>query len=187
MRANYRPGSLITQPPSRFSASCISFQVRWHLANCYRNQRARTEYHYQTLGLKRGCSRSQIRDAYWRLAKRYHPDSNPRADQEGIEIKTLNNAYEILSDPARRRAYDRELDEASRAAAPGGSARVVRNISQEIRIRIEDFLRGTAVDVNVNDPANPEGAETYRLTIPPGTAPGTRFRIPRTAASGGGV
>lgn len=121
------------------------------------------------------------------MAKRYHPDANPGSDEAEIRIKRLNSAYEILSDPARRRAYDRELDAASREAARRGSARITRNISQEVRIRIEDFLRGTSVDVNVNDPGNPDGPETYRLEIPPGTAPGSRFRIPRIGAFEGGI
>lgn len=142
--------------------------------------------HYHTLGLQRGCSAAQIRDAYWQLAKRFHPDANPDSGRQGVEIKELNRAYELLSDPARRRAYDRELDHASRAAAPGGRARSTRNISHEVRIRIEDFLRGTSVDVKVNDPGNSEGPETYRLEIPAGTAPGARFRVARTGSVEGG-
>jgi DnaJ-class molecular chaperone len=121
------------------------------------------------------------------LAKRFHPDANPGSDAASTEIKALNSAYEILSDPKTRRVYDRELHEASRAASPGGTARFTRNISEEVRIRIEDFLRGTSVDVNVKDPANPDGTEIYRLEIPPGTAPGTRFRIGRTGTFEGGV
>lgn len=39
----------------------------------------------------------------------------------------------------------------------------------------------------MNDPANPDGPETYRLEIPPGTAPGARFRIARAGAFEGGV
>ena len=39
----------------------------------------------------------------------------------------------------------------------------------------------------MNDPGNPDGAERYRLEIPPGTAPGARFRITRTGAFDGGV
>jgi DnaJ-class molecular chaperone len=143
--------------------------------------------HYQTLGLGPGCSPAQIRDAYRQLAKLYHPDVNPRSELPSIQIKVLNNAYEILSDPARRSAYDRELREASRAAAPGGGARSSRNISQEVRIRIEDFLRGTSIDVSVNDPANPDGVETYRLDVPADTAPGARFRIPRRGTFEGGL
>ena len=40
-------------------------------------------------------------------------------------------------------------------------------------------MRGTKLQVQVNDAGNPDGAETYELIIPPETAPGTRFKIPR--------
>ncbi|HVF70833.1 MAG TPA: DnaJ domain-containing protein [Chthoniobacterales bacterium] len=142
--------------------------------------------HYQTLGLDRGCTRQQIRDAYRQLAKRHHPDANPGFADTSARITALNAAYETLSDPARRRAYDRELDAASRSAAGGRPSKPRRNISQEIRLRIEDFIRGTSVKVHVNDPGNPDGMETYRLDVPAGTAPGARLRIPRTGAARAG-
>jgi len=117
--------------------------------------------------------------------KQYHPDANPGSGVAGPEIKALNEAHEILSDPARKRFYDRELDAASREAAAGRS-RSSKNISQEVRLRIEDFVRGTSVDIQVNDPANPDGPESYGLEVPAGTAPNSRFRIPRTGAFRGG-
>jgi len=46
---------------------------------------------------------------------------------------------------------------------------------------MEEFFRGTSLIVRVNDPGNPTGAETYELEVPEMTAPGARFRIPRTA------
>src|SRR4051812_29136917 len=142
--------------------------------------------HYQTLGLERRCTQQQIRDAYWRLAKQHHPDANPGSGAGDPEIKALNAAHEILSDPARKRAYDRELDAASREAASGRRSKSSRNISQEVRLRIEDFVRGTAVKVEVKDPANADGPETYRLEVPAGTSPGARFPVPRPGAFQGG-
>lgn len=62
----------------------------------------------------------------------------------------------------------------------------MRNISQEIRLRIEDLLCGTSVEVQVNDPANANGLETYQVDVPTGTAPGARIRIPRVGAFEGG-
>ena len=123
----------------------------------------------------------EIRDAYRHLAKRFHPDRNRHAEDARVRTQALNAAYEVLRDPARRRAYDQELGETSRAAAPGRGAKIERNVTQEVRLRVGDFIRGTSVEVQVRDPANPAGAEIYRLVIPPGTAPGARFRLPRKA------
>ena len=94
---------------------------------------------------------------------------NPNCGTEKAQARTqsLNAAYETLSDPARRRAYDRELDRVSQAAVPRRATRIERNITEEVRLRIEDFLRGTTVDVRVNDPANSEGVETYRVRLQP--------------------
>ncbi len=141
--------------------------------------------HYATLGLDRGCTAGQIRDAYRLLAKRYHPDLNQNDAKAQIRIQRLNAAYEILSDPARRRTYDRALDQASQAAAARSGAKIERNITQEVRLRIDDFLRGKTIAVQVNDPANPNAPESYRVEIPPMTAPGARLRLPRRGTSGG--
>ena len=62
-----------------------------------------------------------------------------------------------------------------------------RNISQDVRLRVEDFLRGATLEVRVADPANPHGAEIFQLIIPPGTAPGARFRLPRAEPFAGGT
>ena len=143
-----------------------------------------TPDHYATLGLDRRCTPAQIRTAYRLLAKRHHPDVNPGSSEAVALSQALNAAHEILSDPARRRAYDRELSAA--APAPARAAKTERNIAQDVRLRIEDFIRGTTLDVRVNDPANPEGPETYQLTVPPETAVGARFRVPRAEPFAGG-
>lgn len=142
--------------------------------------------HYATLGLGRSCSREEIRQAYRSLAKRHHPDRRGDSAEARAQTQALNAAYEILSDPARRRAYDQELERASRSSAAGRSAKIERNVTREVRLRIEDFLRGTTIDVQVRDTANPDGAEVYQLEIPAGTAPGARFRLPRDGAMRGG-
>jgi len=141
--------------------------------------------HYATLGLDRRCTTAQIRAAYRLLAKQHHPDLNPDSSAAVARSQELNAAHETLSDPARRRAYDRDL-EASAPPAPRRAAKIERNIAQDAYLRIEDFIRGAMLDVRVKDPANPNGPETYELTVPPGTAPGARFRLPRGEPFAGG-
>jgi curved DNA-binding protein len=100
-------------------------------------------------------------------------------------VQLLNTAHATLSDPTRRAAYDQELDEDSPAAATAPSGRQ-RDIAQDVMLRVEEFLRGTMLTVRVNDPANPHGAESYELEVPPETAPGTKFRIARAEPFAGG-
>ena len=143
--------------------------------------------HYAILGLDRRCTPAQIRAAYRLLAKRHHPDLHPHDPDALARSQALNVAHETLSDPARRRAYDRDRDAAERPAQRPASAKIERHVAQDVFVRIEDFFRGTTLDVRVRDPANPHGTETYELHVPPDTAPGTRFQIPRTEPFDGGV
>ncbi|MDB6028934.1 MAG: chaperone DnaJ domain protein [Verrucomicrobiales bacterium] len=140
--------------------------------------------HYATLGLDRRCTPAQIRDAYRLLAKRFHPDVNQTSADAMARTQELNAAYEILSDVERREDYDRERETQRKSATP--RSKIDRNISEDVNLQIEEFLRGTTLDVRVNDPANPNGPETYQLTVPPETAPGTRFRLPREEPFVGG-
>lgn len=141
--------------------------------------------HYATLGLDRACTAAQIRSAFRVLAKRHHPDVNADAPNAVEQSQILNAAHEILSDPAKRRAYDREL-RAAEQSPPQTRARLERNVRQEVRLRIEEFIRGTSLQVRVNDPANPDGTEIYELQIPPETAVGAKLRVPRSGTFDGG-
>jgi DnaJ-class molecular chaperone len=143
--------------------------------------------HYATLGLDRRCTAAQIRAAYRLLAKRHHPDLNHGAPEATERARVLNAAHEVLSDPARRRDYDRDRADRCGRPAPRAATKIERNLSQDVRLRIEELLRGTALEVRVNDPANPDGPEVLPLVIPPETAPGARFRLPRTGHFAGGI
>ncbi|MER3421543.1 MAG: hypothetical protein C4290_13910, partial [Chloroflexota bacterium] len=61
--------------------------------------------YYALLHLQPGCSAAAIRSAYRRLARRYHPDLNPSPDATR-RMAALNEAYAVLGNPRRRRAYD---------------------------------------------------------------------------------
>lgn len=137
--------------------------------------------HYATLGLDRRCTDAQIRAAYRILAKRHHPDVNPASPDSMTQTHRINAAYEVLSDPARRGAYDLSRESPRKRVAPALAAKLELNISQDVHLRIEDFLRGTTLEVRVKDPANQNGPEIYELVVPPDTAPGARFRLRRAA------
>jgi molecular chaperone DnaJ len=64
--------------------------------------------HYDTLEISPLASQSEIKQAYRRLAKRFHPDVNRQAASHD-RITQINAAYEILSDPRQRQFYDRQI------------------------------------------------------------------------------
>jgi DnaJ-class molecular chaperone len=68
---------------------------------------------YQVLGLQRTATEAEIRAAYRKLAKRYHPDLNPDKPEAAERFKQINAANNLLSDPDKRARYDRgEIDAA---------------------------------------------------------------------------
>eukprot|EP00961_Rhodomonas_salina_P175723 2369161-Rhodomonas_salina.1 len=77
------------------------------------------EDYYEVLGVSKNAEEGEIKRAYKKLALKYHPDKNPD-DQAGAEalFKKVSEAYDVLSDPQKRSAYDTY----GKAAFEGGSA-----------------------------------------------------------------
>ncbi len=68
--------------------------------------------YYQVLDIDKGSSQEEIKKAFRRMASLYHPDHNPQNLGEAEEkFKEINQAYEVLSDGARRREYDRLIQQ----------------------------------------------------------------------------
>lgn len=65
-----------------------------------------TRDYYEILGVSRGAGEDEIKRAYYRLARQYHPDVN-KEDGASAQMKEINEAYQILSDPEKRSLYDR--------------------------------------------------------------------------------
>ena len=62
--------------------------------------------YYQVLGIEKGADDSEIKKAYRKLAKKYHPDTNPGDKDAEAKFKEASEAYAVLSDPDKRRQYD---------------------------------------------------------------------------------
>lgn len=62
--------------------------------------------YYQTLGVSKNAKSEEIKKAYRKLARKYHPDMNPGDKSSEEKFKEINEAYEVLSDPEKRKKYD---------------------------------------------------------------------------------
>src|SRR5262252_1983060 len=62
--------------------------------------------YYEVLGVKKDASDDEIKKAYRKLARQYHPDRNPGDKQAETRFKEVQDAYDILSDKAKRAQYD---------------------------------------------------------------------------------
>lgn len=80
---------------------------------------ARPDY-YQLLGLSRDASEEDVKKAYRKLARKYHPDLNPGNKAAEAKFKELSEAYEALSDAEKRRNYDQFGDPNGPAMGQGG-------------------------------------------------------------------
>jgi molecular chaperone DnaJ len=87
---------------------------------------------YETLGISRNASEKEIRSTYRKLARKHHPDVNPNDRASEARFKEINAAYEVLSDPDKRKKYDKygdrwemadQIEEAQKRQSAGSWAR----------------------------------------------------------------
>ena len=107
--------------------------------------------YYKVLGVERSASEADIKSAYRKLARKYHPDVNPNDKEAEAQFKEINEAYQVLSDAEKRKKYDElgaDWEHGARrkkscAAMPraGGRCRRCRQWRGLRRRRLQRFLR----------------------------------------------
>jgi DnaJ-class molecular chaperone len=152
--------------------------------------------YYDVLGVERGASEAEVKKAFRRLARELHPDVNDHDPAAEEKFKTAAEAYEVLSDPERRRVYDAYGHEGLRSGGfPSGGAGFgsIEDIFQaffggglgfEVRrgpMRGQDLMHAvelTAVDAMLGKTVRIPSHEGEReIEIPAGTQHGTQYAL----------
>jgi DnaJ-class molecular chaperone len=167
--------------------------------------------YYQVLGVSRGASDQDIKQAYRKLARKYHPDINPGDKEAEARFKEINEAYEVLSDKEKREKFDRfgsdwrRYEQAGPGVDFGGGADFSdifetlfgsrggrgggfnvrmdgQDVEQPVEITLEEAFTGTQRSLQFS---NPNGSpRTITVKIPAGADTGTRVRVPGEGAPG---
>src|SRR5690349_18115342 len=85
---------------------------------------------YKDLGVSKTASAEEIKKVYKKLAAQLHPDRNPGDQKVEARFKAVNRAYQVLSDPEKRRQYDEFGDESLREGFNAAATRAYRNAAQ---------------------------------------------------------
>src|SRR3954447_2353191 len=150
---------------------------------------------YEVLGISREAGSGEVKSAFRRLARELHPDVNNHDPEAEEKFKEAAEAYEVLSDPERRRSYDAYGREGMRAGGfPGGasgfgsvedifeaffSGQGIRfqrgptrgqDLVHQVEITAVDAMLGTSIKV-------PSHEGQREIEIPSGTQHGTQYAL----------
>nr|WP_290669953.1 J domain-containing protein [Ardenticatena sp.] len=152
--------------------------------------------YYAILGVSVSATQEEIKHAYRKLARQYHPDRNPGNKQAEEKFKEINEAYEVLGDPVKRRRYDATRT-STRTHSFGGwsrpgsssvnvedlfesifnnfarrqqAAHQPADIEQEVEVTLREAYQGTRRLITLN-------GEQFEVKIPPGVYTGAKVRV----------
>lgn len=163
--------------------------------------------YYAILGVSRNASQEEIKKAYRRLARQYHPDANPGNKEAEEKFKEIQEAYEVLSNPETRAKYDQlgsnwQMYERMGANFATGSsewvdipgfdrfsdffrmffgedfARRAREVEYRLPVTLEELYKGGKKVIMV-------GNQMVEVPLRAGISPNTRIRLRKKAPHGG--
>ncbi|MDR2899023.1 MAG: molecular chaperone DnaJ [Clostridiales bacterium] len=98
--------------------------------------------YYETLGIQKGASDDEIKKAFRKMAKKYHPDANQNDKTAEAKFKEINEAYEILSDPQKKAQYDQLGHSAFENMGGGGGSYNYSGAGFDMSDIFESFFGG---------------------------------------------
>lgn len=129
--------------------------------------------YYAILGVPNNATQEEIKKAFRRLARQYHPDVNPNDKLAEEKFKDINEAYDVLHDEEKRKAYDSQLKLNSRLWSKNGTSRTSTNsVVEKIRERASYF---NTVTERANERIRSQATADYR--------PGTTKTVKSVAAA----
>jgi len=97
--------------------------------------------YYEILGVPRNASQEEIKKAFRKLARKYHPDIN-KSPEAQEKFKEINEAYQVLSDPEKRKLYDMYGHSAFEGVGQGGTAQDFGGSIPDLEDILRDFFGG---------------------------------------------
>jgi molecular chaperone DnaJ len=122
--------------------------------------------YYETLGVARGASDDEIKQAYRRLAMKWHPDRNGGSAEAEAKFKEVTEAYDVLRDAQKRAAYDRYGPDGLRGAAAGGPGFAHFDLSDALNVFMRDFGFGDLFGEMRRSGAGPRPGADVKIVIP---------------------